>query len=107
MLRTASIDRIIAETGRQRGTAAVSAFAPLVLLPFSVYCLRFRLPAWQFMWLLAISIYAGLKWLTFATCPLARRTSSGRAVGYLLLWPGMNAKAFFDPNSKATTPTIF
>ena len=56
------------------------------------------------MWLLAVSIYCGLKWLTFASSPLARHSSMTRTLGYLLLWPGMNATEFLDGRSHAARP---
>lgn len=52
-------------------------------------------PAWVFMWALAISIYAGCKWLTFATSPVARQAPFWQSAGYLLLWTGMDADSFF------------
>jgi len=50
------------------------------------------------MWLLVISIYAALKWLTW------RRTVSAHTpwalqAGYLLLWPGLDADAFLRPST--------
>ena len=55
------------------------------------------------MWLLAMSIYVGCKWLTW------RRASVNgvpiwRQAGYLLLWPGMDAAAFLLPSSSAARP---
>jgi hypothetical protein len=61
--------------------------------------------AWELMWSLAVSIYAGLKWLTFADCPEARRATLGRSLGYLLLWPGMDAEAFFASKRRIVQPT--
>jgi hypothetical protein len=49
------------------------------------------------MWALAGAIWAGLKWLTFADVALPLRPPLPRALGYLFLWPGMDAKAFLAP----------
>ena len=93
-------------SGRQRETTTVPALAPLIVLPAVACGLLPFLPAWQATWLLALSIYAGLKWLTFASCPMARRASTAKALGYLLFWPGMNATAFLDSRSQAARPPL-
>ncbi len=81
------------------------ALAPLVVLPTLAFVFFARSPAWQLMWLLAISIYAGLKWLTIATSPSAWHASTARVLGYLVLWPGMNVQAFLDTKSHGNRPT--
>jgi hypothetical protein len=62
------------------------------------------LPPWAFMWLLAFSIYACLKWLT-----LLRARSiphpAWRSIAYLLAWPGMDAAAFLDGRPPAAAPS--
>ena len=73
----------------------LTAWLPLVVLPVVVSLFAFEWPAWLFMWTLALSIYAGLKWLSFADSIEASESTAGRSLGYLLLWPGMNAKSFF------------
>src|SRR5437762_6505606 len=64
-------------------------FRPLALLA------RNHVAPWQFMWLMAGAIFLGCKWLTFWS---ARRqivhVRVGRALAYLLLWPGMDAEKF-------------
>jgi Membrane bound O-acyl transferase family len=85
---------------------AASALAPLIVLPTVACTLIAFVPNWQAMWLLAVSIYFGLKWLTFVSSPLARRSSMARTLGYLLLWPGMNARAFLDARSHAARPSL-
>src|SRR5262245_46430793 len=47
-------------------------------------------PAWAFMWLLAVAISTGLKWLTWRLAPPSR-APLGRHLGYLLAWPGLDA----------------
>jgi alginate O-acetyltransferase complex protein AlgI len=53
-------------------------------------------PRWVLMWLLAFVIYAWAKWITWYDAP-PTGASPGRHLGYLLLWPGLDAEAFLDP----------
>jgi len=78
-----------------------TAWLPLAVLPVATAFLAAGLPAWVQMWLLAISIYGGFKWLTFVASPAARRGSLGRSLGYLFLWTGMDAEAFFGNSDVA------
>jgi hypothetical protein len=73
----------------------VSVWAPLTILPIAAVIFCSAWPRWLFMWSLAITIYGGLKWLSFADNPHDGEMRSSRSVGYLLLWPGMDAAAFF------------
>jgi hypothetical protein len=86
---------------RARGGARVwMGWLPLMVLPAAAIAVRNLLPAWAFMWLLAVAIFAGCKWETFW-----RARSGGdsipaaRALGYLIAWPGMDAQAFFEKTS--------
>ncbi len=83
----------------------ILAWAPLAVLPTAALILGSALPAWQLMWSLAFSIYAGLKWLTFVDRVPADETLSLRALGYLLLWPGMDAPTFFSRRRRVSAPT--
>src|SRR4051812_35552856 len=74
---------------------------PLAVLPVAVATLTAGLSAPVRMWLLAFAIYGGFKWLTFATSPAARMGTLGRAAGYLFLWTGMDAEAFFGQADRA------
>jgi len=49
------------------------------------------------MWLVALSIYGGCKWVTLRRA-LKKNLRPGvpRALSYLLLWPGMDAMSFLD-----------
>ena len=53
------------------------------------------LPAWAFMWVIAISLYAGCKCISYRDAR-ARGVSGDRlrTLGYLFAWPGMDAAAF-------------
>lgn len=79
---------------------------PIIILPLLSFFARNQIPAWAFMWLLSFSLFAGCKWLTWWK---ARRTSFGRSLAYLFLWPGMDADAFLreDERPARPTPTIW
>jgi hypothetical protein len=71
-------------------------WVPIVLLPVAVLIFTPAVwPRWVFMWLLAFVTFAGCKWLTW------RRTSHHgvpwwQHAGYLIAWPGLDAKAFLN-----------
>jgi alginate O-acetyltransferase complex protein AlgI len=65
----------------------------LVLPPAAVIFAPPDWPRWAFMWLLCVALFAGVKWLTWRRTP-APAASLGRHVGYLILWPGLDAAAF-------------
>src|SRR5215467_10544620 len=50
----------------------LGAGMPLVILPVAARLLTAAAPRWLQMWSLAVSIYGGLKWLSFAASPAAR-----------------------------------
>lgn len=80
------------------------AWLPLVTLPAAVMLLASHRPAWIYMWMLAVSIYTGFKWLTYTDSAAARGAPAWRVIGYWLLWPGMNATAFFNRNKTVPRP---
>jgi uncharacterized protein YqjF (DUF2071 family)/predicted DCC family thiol-disulfide oxidoreductase YuxK len=63
---------------------------PLSALVAAAFALRPQLPAWAFMWTMMVALFGGLKWLTWWRV----RMKFGRALGYLLLWPGMEPREF-------------
>ncbi|HLY98926.1 MAG TPA: MBOAT family protein [Candidatus Angelobacter sp.] len=69
---------------------------PLLALPLSALAARDHLPAWAFMWTLALSIYAACKWRTWWAARAAVPHSAGRSLAYLAAWPGMDAAAFLQ-----------
>jgi hypothetical protein len=85
-----------------------AAWMPLVAAPAAIIAVRNSLESWVFMWLLAVSIFLGCKWLTW--CHHLRRNhlphfrESGpaviRSMAYFFLWPGMDAEAFFNRPSE-------
>ncbi len=73
-------------TWRGWGPIIVLAVAVLLLTPP-------EWPRWLFMWVLAFVIFAGCKWLTWRRTP-AKESPWWRHAGYLLAWPGLDARAF-------------
>jgi alginate O-acetyltransferase complex protein AlgI len=86
--------------------AKLAAWLPLVVLPFVAVLIASGWPSWVFMWTLAFSIYAGLKWLSFADCIAMPESTVGRSLGYLLLWPGMDAKSFLASSRDVERPRL-
>ena len=84
-----------------------------------------QVPAWAFMWLLALAIFAACKWMTWrraladARCQREEsdfgihgasvcypKPAVARSLGYLLAWVGMDGRAFLlsaRPRSKPNT----
>lgn len=91
---------------RIRRGALWPGWLPLVLLPLAVLPLRSLLSAWLFMWLMAFALFAGCKWLTFWCVVWKRgRPKVTRSLGYLWLWPGMDAEAFLSERAPLPSPT--
>ena len=76
------------------------------ILPVLVISASGRLPSWAFMWLLAFSIYGGLKWLTWRKWRTQIPHAAWRSAAYLLAWPGMDAKSFLDDETTISSPRI-
>ena len=82
------------------------AWIPLFILPAAVCLFRSRLQPWEFMWSLSIATFCGCKWQTWCNAREARRRASAlRNIGYLFLWPGMDADIFLNCENKPTKPT--
>jgi alginate O-acetyltransferase complex protein AlgI len=82
----------------------IAAWLPLAILPFGAGMLTAHSPAWVQMWALAISIYASLKWLTFARSGAARCANVRQSLGYLFLWTGMDPDTFFGQRQPTVSP---
>jgi alginate O-acetyltransferase complex protein AlgI len=96
----------VAETRTSAPWARIAAWLPLVSLPVAAVWLAAEWPSWVFMWVLAFSIYAGLKWFSFAVSVDPSESTVGRSLGYLLLWPGMDAKSFFSTDQVVERPSL-
>ena len=67
---------------------------PIIVLPGAVLLLTpLQRPRWLFMWSLASALFLGCKWLTWRRTPVVG-VPWWRNAGYLLAWPGMDARAF-------------
>src|SRR5882672_8710865 len=82
----------------------ICAWLPLSALPLMVVACRNLLQPWAFMWGLAVSIYFGLKWLTWWRARSRIEHPAWRSVAYLLAWPGMDATAFLDAGPTIPAP---
>ncbi len=65
-----------------------------------------QMPAWAFMWMLSIAIFAGLKWMTWWQARERVPHASARSVAYLLAWPGMDAESFLDASRRVERPRV-
>lgn len=95
---------------RRRSLPAIArSVIGALLLSIAVIALRLApLPPWGLMWTLAISIFAGCKWLTWhrETRQNRRPVSRLGKAAYLYLWPGMDARAFLRSRpSETVTPS--
>lgn len=70
------------------------AWLPLAILPAITLPFRSNLAPWVFMWLLAVAVFAGCKWQTWWEVRAQLQPGWKRSAGYLLLWPGMDAREF-------------
>ena len=78
--------------------AARTQWIALAILPPAALCMKAFVPAWVFMWLMAVGIFFGCKWLTLGRATqLAGRICPFRAAAYLFAWPGMDAVRFLSP----------
>lgn len=84
--------------------AKLIGWLPLGILPLGALAFYNFLQPWAFMWLLAVSIYAGLKWITWWKVRNRIPHPAWRSVAYLLAWPGMDAESFLHVNGKVRRP---
>lgn len=82
-----------------RALPAWPGFLPLAVLPVLALASARALPSWALMWALAFTVFAGCKWLTWWTA-LPVQAPLWRSFAYLLLWPGLDARAFLGPRRR-------
>jgi len=58
------------------------------------------------MWVLAFSIYAGLKWLTWWQARTSVSHPAWYSVAYLFAWPGMDAEEFLGSSQRPPSPSV-
>ncbi len=85
--------------GTRKAPQQISAWrgwGPIIVLPTAVLLFTpAEWPRWVFMWLLSFVIFVGCKWLTWRRTP-APGAPWWQHAGYLLAWPGLNARAFLS-----------
>jgi len=69
---------------------------PLAILPGLALCWGAGHPGWVRMWMIALAIGAACKWLTWWEDGRTSNAPWVRQCGYLVAWPGMNAREFLD-----------
>jgi hypothetical protein len=84
----------------------VIGWLPLVALPAAALAFYNLLVPWVFMWILAVSLYAGLKWLTWWSVRNHIHHEVLRDIAYLLAWPGMDAETFLSSSERVSPPTV-
>jgi predicted DCC family thiol-disulfide oxidoreductase YuxK len=81
-------------------------FLPLLIFPAIALFFKAHLAAWVFMWVLALSIYAGCKWLTYRDAVRPQIvTRRWRSLVYLFGWPGMDARRFLRDKKAPLKPS--
>ena len=73
-----------------------------LLIPIVTAFTPYNLPSWAFMWIMAASLWLCLKLLTLFDINI--KPSIARLLGYLLAWPGMDAREFFAPKKNLPKP---
>lgn len=78
-----------------RPRAKWDLWVPLLLLPVLAWMGRSVMPAWVFMWSMAMAFFAACKWLTFRRAQLAGQHFTPREVlSYLFGWVGLDPSPF-------------
>jgi alginate O-acetyltransferase complex protein AlgI len=98
--------RTQAEPDRSTRILSWPGWLPVVISPAIAIFFRDRMPAWLFMWTLAFTIFAGLKWMTWWQARGRVPHSAGRSLAYLVAWPGMDAETFLDSHQRPPKPTF-
>jgi len=85
----------ILKQNTDNSSAKISDWAPLACALIVAFVGGRVLPAWAWMWSLAVVLYFGFKWITWIRARRrGLRISMVRGIGYWLLWPGMSPMAF-------------
>src|SRR3989338_5113695 len=88
-------------------TTQRNQWIPLAGLLVMALALRTSLEPWAFMWLIALSVFFGCKWLTWKRA-LTEGVSTNdlRVMAYCLAWVGMDAEKFLDIDSNPAKPKL-
>jgi hypothetical protein len=85
-------------------SAGFIGWLPLLVLPSVAVFLHGLLQPWAFMWMLAVSIYFGLKWVTWWNVQKPVPSPAWRSAACLLAWLGMDAESFLDETRHPPKP---
>lgn len=77
---------------------------PVSRLPINMNMFTNTAPRWILMWGLAVLVFGAVKLLSVRRVD-PRESPTGRLLGYLLLWPGMDARTFLDASRHPAPPT--
>jgi hypothetical protein len=93
-------------TGKQMTPRAKwGGWLPLAILPSLALMAHESVAPWNFMWMMAVAIFAGCKWWTWRqTISRGIETTAFRSMAFLFLWPGMNADCFLALNPSLAKP---
>jgi alginate O-acetyltransferase complex protein AlgI len=76
-------------------------------LPALAAWLAWNQPAWVLMWSMALALGLSLKWLTLHDALRhGAHPSTARLAVWFLAWPGLDARAFFDPHASPPKPRL-
>jgi len=92
------------ESVEEDQSAAWIGWLPLAALSLGALALRGLLQPWEFMWVLAVAIYGGLKWWSWWKARSSVAHAAWRSVAYLLAWPGMDAESFLGADQIVSLP---
>lgn len=83
---------------------AIHGAPPLLFFCAAIAGWKATSTAWLVMLEVALAIYFSLKWITWCQAAAGVRPPLGRSLGYLLLWPGMDAMQFLDVRVAVARP---
>ena len=93
-------------SSKQTAAASLVGWTPPFALPVVVlFAAPADLPRWACMWLIACTMYAGLKWLSWWDARSVR-APAWRHVAYLFAWPGMDAPTFLGNSARCRAATL-
>src|ERR1700722_18226881 len=87
-----------------RKPALFPGWVPLVVLPAAALFCSGNCPRWVLMWMLALAIGLGCKWLTWWEDGRGTEATGAQAWVYLFAWPGMNAREVLSRTITSARP---
>jgi alginate O-acetyltransferase complex protein AlgI len=107
LFRVARRRRVVRQgTEESQRTGALAGCGPLVIAFVLAWRASIESAPWIRMVWLSLSIYGGMKWLTwYRVVRHAKVRSIAKSFGYLVAWPGMDATRFFDEQARPARPS--